>query len=117
MIPDEDFTIIEKIQYELEYLGYANTTDNLIPTDCAIITKIDTNRWGTKFFTLYRPNNGDIEIVKVYKNTFETNPIEEFEMIRTINLKIQNKRYKRDGKWEISDEKEEILYSYAKVIL
>lgn len=116
-IPNEDFTIIERIQNELEYLGYANTTDSSIPMDCAIITKIDTNKWGTKFLTLYRPNNGDIETVKIYKNTFETNLVEEFEMIKTISLKTQNKRYKKDGKWQMSDEKEDVLYLYSKVIV
>ncbi len=116
-LPNEDFNVIEKIQYELEYLGYANIIDNSIPSDCAIVINIDTNRWGTKFFSLYRPNNGDIETVKVYKNTFDANPINEFDMIRTIGLKIQNKRYKQNNQWVISDEKEKILNTYARVIV
>lgn len=114
---NDDINVLDKIKAEVNYMGYITTIDDTIPKDCAIITKIDTNRWGTHFFSLYRPNNGEYEDVKVYKRTFEKNPVDDYDMIRTINLKVQNKKYKKDGKWIMSDQKEKVLSTYAKVIV
>lgn len=115
-IPNEDFNIREKTLIELEYLGYIKTTDKSIHKDFAIVSEINTNRWGTTFLTLYRPNNGAEEQVKIYKKTFAENKVEQFDMIKTVSIKEKHKKRKVDGKWIQLDETEQILSQYAKVV-
>lgn len=115
-ISDNGFNIIEKIKNQHEYLGFIETTDKSIPLDFAIVSDINTNRWGTTFLTLYRPNNGETEQVKIYKKTFAENQLEQFDMIKTVSVKIKHKKRKVDGKWIQLDETEKILSRYSKVV-
>lgn len=114
---DEDFTIIEKMKFQLEYLGYINTTIPNLSSDIAVVTKVEINSWGTPFITLYRLNNGEVETIKVDKSMFAENKLKEFDMIKTIDKKTQNKRRKIDGKWVNLDETEDVLTQYARVII
>jgi len=114
---DEYFNIVEQIKNEIEYIGYTSIIDSSIPTDFAIIIAIESNRWGTKFFTMYRPNNGEYENVKISKSTFEDKIVEEFDMIKTITIETKPKKRKIDGKWVDLDETENILTQYARVII
>lgn len=114
---DEYFNIVEQIKNEIEYIGYTSIIDSSIPTDFAIIIAIESNRWGTKFFTMYRPNNGEYENVKISKSTFEDKIVEEFDMIKTITIETKPKKRKIDGKWVDLEETENILTQYARVII
>lgn len=115
--PNEDFTIVEKMKFELEYLGYINTTIPTISNDIALVTNIEINSYGTPFITLYRISDGTIETIKMYKTTFAENPLKEFDIIKTISIENKAKRRKVDGKWiELSD-RENILTQFARVII
>lgn len=114
---NEDFTIVEKMKYELEYLGYINTTMQEIPNDIALVTNIEINSYGTPFITLYRLNNGTTETIKMYKSTYADNPLKEFDIIKTISIENKPKKRKIDGKFVELSEREDILTQFARVII
>ena len=115
-LENEDFGLLERAKTELDYLGYIKTTDNSIPLNYAIVSGIETNKWGTNFLTLYRVNDGTSEQVKIYKKTIENHPLKEFDMIKTITIEKKNKKRKIDDKWISLEETELILNKYAKVV-
>lgn len=115
--PDEDFTIVEKAKFQLEYLGYISTIIPNLSNNIAIVTNVEINLYGTPFVTLCRMNSGEIEVIKVDKPAFIENKIEEFDIIKTIDKKTQHKKRKVDGKFIILDEKEDILTQWARVII
>ena len=55
------------MQYEVELLGYTDIKDVSLPHDMYMITKLETNNWGTCFASLYQCNSGIQKTIKFGK--------------------------------------------------
>lgn len=113
-IPNTLTPLNTQIEYELDHIGYIKTVVPKIPLDYAIVTDIET-KYKNPVISLYRINNGETETIKVKLKDYENNPFKKFDMIKTIEVKLENKWKKsEDGKW-IKDEfnKEAILKKWS----
>lgn len=108
-IPDEDISIIDKISYEKEYLGYISYTNPNIDKRYVIVTNLDT-RYSPKFMG-YCLNNGKTEELKVYKqkrgrgisgvNTYYKNaPFEDGDLLYAKGFRCKPKSMKTENGWE-----------------
>ena len=109
----EPITNIERISNEMGILGYTDRIDDTIPDNIYVVGNIETNKYGTKFVTIYHPNTGEYFQNKVKRSAFETNPCDSGDIIKAV-FNIQHKRKKNEqDEWIQSDEQEEILKNYT----
>lgn len=111
---NEELPLNEQIKYELEYLGYINTTIYDIPMDYAIATEVDI-KFKNPMISLYRVNNGETERLKVKLKDYEESKINKFDMIKTIEVNLEGKwkRTEKGGWKQDHDDKEPILKKWS----
>jgi DNA polymerase-3 subunit alpha len=108
------FTPDIKIQNELLYLGYAETTVPHLPSDYVMVTAIE-KKYTHPMVTLYTLCNGQSETIKCKNNVFDNNPFEVFDLLK-VTEKKQDFKWKKNpnGKGFIrSEEKEWLLTKYS----
>lgn len=112
-IDNNELSVTEQISYELEYLGYIQTTIPSLSRDYAYVTNID-GKYKNKIITLYRLQNGENETVKVKAKAFEESEIKIGDVIKTIECS-QEKKWGRtpEGEYYQKDEYETILKKWA----
>jgi DNA polymerase III alpha subunit len=110
--PYEQITNIERIAYELGILGYTDRIDNTIPDNIYVVGNIETNKYGTKFATLYHPIDGTYCQKKINKYSYNEHPCDSGDVIKVV-FNIQSKRRQVDGEWIKIEEQEEILKDYS----
>lgn len=106
-------TIIQKISYQQEFLGYIQITIPDIKPSYAFVQKIDGQQ--TRRVSLYRLNDGSVELLKVRGKAFSNNPFNENDIIKTIDC-YEEKKWKYDkenGSYYQIDEKEMILSKWS----
>ncbi|MFA5635889.1 MAG: DNA polymerase III subunit alpha [Anaerovoracaceae bacterium] len=106
-------SIRNKIDYQLEFLGYVQTTIPSLDSTYAYVVDVNS-KYKNRVITLYRLNTGETEAVKVKAKQFEENPISKGDIIKTIESS-EEKRWKRDsegGYYQI-DERETILRKWS----
>jgi len=111
-IPNKNINIKERIQTEVEYLGYPETKSNAISEEYAMVININT-KYKNPVITLYEINNGNTEIIKVKKKQFDSNPFKLYDVIKTKERKRENKWKKTEDGFEMINEKENILSSWT----
>lgn len=113
-LDDTDISLNEKLQNELELLGYVQTTVDNIPPEYAFVKEYECKFKNPKL-TLYRLCNGDIETVKVKRPKYDENPIHQGDIIKTIEASNEGRWYKdKDGEWQQDrNDKETILKKWS----
>lgn len=107
--------INNKINYELDNLGYIQMVIPNMAIEYAYVTDIET-KYKNPVVKLYRLNNGDMETVKVKAKQYEGNEFKKGEIIKTIECSDEKKWYKdSEGEWQQKDETEVILKKWAVV--
>jgi DNA polymerase III alpha subunit len=108
-MPNDKFPISETLLAELEYYGYISTTIPTLSYDYAVVTDINA-KWKNPILTLHHLSNGEIETIKIKKNTFIEYPLKVGDMIKIKN-KIQDWKWSmgNDGKFKRLDVKEWFL--------
>ena len=91
----EKDSVIEKIQYEEDLLGYINIKMPEIDLSYAYVMEVN-KKFLNKKIKIYRLKTGETEEVKVKGKRYDSNPIEEKMIIRTIEAS-QEKKWKPDG--------------------
>ena len=111
----KETTVIDKINYEQECLGYINIKLPQLSEQYAYILNVD-GKFKNKFIKLYRLKTGETEVLKVKADAFNASPLSEQMIIKTIAAG-EEKKWKRDqdGKWIRIDETEMILYQWSEV--
>ena len=108
-------TVIDKINYEQECLGYINIKLPQLSEQYAYILNVD-GKFKNKFIKIYRLKTGETETLKVKADAFNTSPLKEQMIIKTIAAGEEKKWKKdQDGKWIRIDETEMILYQWSEV--
>ena len=97
-LPDDDISLKDKIQYQLQYFGYIDITDS--KENNLMWYVVDINDKGkSKWIDLYRINNGENKKVKIKNSIFDNKP---FEIGRILNIPS----FEREGKWTLDRETE-----------
>ena len=111
--PYKPITNIERISYDMGILGYTDIIDNTIPNNIYVVGNIETNKYGTKFVTIYHPNSGEYFQNKVKRSAYNYNPCDSGDIIKAVfNIQYKRKKNEQD-EWVNSEEQEEILKNYS----
>ena len=105
-------TIIERISYEMGIIGYSNRIDETIDDNIYVVGNIETNKYGTKFATLYHPKDGNYIQKKINKFAYNEHPCDSGDIIKTV-FNIKSKHKQVNGEWIKINEQEEILKDYS----
>ena len=102
-------TIVDRIKWQLEYLGYCTVNDpNSDPNDWLVLD-VKTTGYGTVYVKIYNLCFGVERTHKVNRQYYSKNPISVGDCIKAV---IQEKdKYKKneDGEWIKTGEKENII--------
>lgn len=97
-LPNEDISLKDKIQYQLQYFGYIDIKDS--KENNLMWYVVDINDKGkSKWVDLYRMNNGENKKVKIKNSIFDNKP---FEIGRILNIPS----FEREGRWTLDRETE-----------
>lgn len=101
--------ITDCIRYQNECLGYINLVYPKLSEDYYYIKMLKDN-----WLTLYQLATGDTLKIKVRKNTLNSNPVEENQVIKVLEI-TQEKKWGKDenGNWIRKEEYEDILSKYS----
>ena len=109
----EPITNIERISNEMGILGYTDRIDDTIPDNIYVVGNIETNKYGTKFATIYHPCTGEYFQNKIKRSAYGNDPCDSGDIIKAV-FNMQHKRKKNEqDEWVQSDEQEEILKNYT----
>lgn len=113
-LKNEDIPLYNKLQNELEYLGYIQTTVTTISPQYAFVKEFECKYKNPKL-TLYRLCNGDIEVVKIKRPKYDESPIKQGDIIKTIECSNEGRWFKDDnGEWQQNkSDKETILKKWS----
>lgn len=108
---NETTTLIDKIKYQIECVGYTDIVCNDYNETLEVITEVELNQYGTPFVTTYNISSGNIRKIKVQKWYFERKPISKLDTIDIVEIVNTKKKWILDR-----DEFEDILTKYRKVV-
>ena len=107
-------TVLDKINYEKECLGYIDIKMPEVSEKYAYVLEVN-KKYSNKTIKLYRLKSGEIDAVKVKSRTYDKSPIEEGMIIKIIEA-AEERRWKKEGDdWIRIDETETILYKWSNV--
>lgn len=111
-----DYTISEKISFQLEYLGYITYKNDIIPKEYVYIESIDTKY--TPKIKGYCLNTGKSADLKIDKKFYSKNIVNTGDIICITSLKNEAKWVKEGDKFIQSEkEKEWKIYNYERKVL
>jgi len=102
-LTDSELPLNTKLKYELEYLGYVKSVVDYLTPEYAFVQEYECKFKNPKL-TLYRLCNGDIDIVKVKRDKYDTSPILVGDIIKTIECSEEG-RWFNEGKYEDGKDK------------
>jgi len=114
MLADKEYSQIDKVKFELEYLGYAQTMIPELSESYGIITAMEQN-YSNKMISVHRLSTGLIDKYKVRGKAYENNPFEIGDVIVTTEITEEYKKRQVNGKWINSTDTEFILKKWDKV--
>ena len=99
-LKNEDVPLYNKLQNELEYVGYIQTKVTTVSPQYAFVKEIECKYRNLKL-TLYRLCNGDIEVVKIKRPKYDENPIKQGYIIKTIECSNEGRWFTdENGEWQ-----------------
>lgn len=115
-LENKDIALYERLQNELEYLGYIQTTVSNISPQYAFVKEYECKFKNPKL-VLYRLCNGDLETVKVKRPRYDENPINQGDIIKTIECSNEGRWFKdKNDEWQQDKtDKETILKKWSMV--
>ena len=99
MIPNEDITIKEIVNAEIDYTGTCSLITDELPDFALIVTDVDT-KYSPKIKFL-NPRTGNSEVIKISKKTFKHQPLEVGDVVISLGISEKHKktRDKETGRW------------------
>lgn len=111
-IPNEQYSISEKILSQLEYQDYSSIVVPSIPANIAMVINV-SEQYANRWVTLYRPHDGTTDMVKLSYNLIEKYGIKKGSKLRCDEVTHKNKTRLIDDKWVRLDEKEPHLTKFT----
>lgn len=106
-----EVTILDKIKYEIECVGYTDIVDTSFDENIAFVIDMEFNQYGTPFAILYNIHNGTTAKIKVLKWYYNNKPINKLDIIKIVEIKNDKKKWITDR-----DEYELVLHKYSMVV-
>lgn len=108
-VQDEDIPLSERLQAELEYLGYISYTDPTL-TNTGLVLDVDS-RYSPKI-SLYLLDKGETVTYKLQKSAYQKNPFDKGTILR-FYTEERNKSRKTENGWEKLPDKEWWITNFA----
>ncbi len=112
--PNENLTVEEQVEFELDSLGYISMTYDVSKNICYIK---DTNTKYTPRLTLYCLKNGSTIECKVAKTLYKNNTIRKGDVIRANRFEKRHKSIKTADGWQRTEDTEWWLVGYEKTTI
>jgi DNA polymerase III alpha subunit len=114
LIEDKPLSVKEQVKFEYTYLEYTTVTYEQADESLYIITEYKVYKDRTKpYLTLRNLKTGDDKKTKIKNGKiFIESPFKLFDVLKVKEFKIQKKTKNINGRWQKTDEDEEILYDY-----
>ncbi|MFA6843860.1 MAG: hypothetical protein WCR33_05635, partial [Bacilli bacterium] len=111
LIEDKPLSVKEQVKFEIEFLEYTTVKYPKADKSLYIITEYKTYKDRSKpYLTLRNLKTGEDLKTKVKNGKlFSENPFKLFDVLQVIKFKVQKKMKNTGGKWERSDEDEQIV--------
>lgn len=112
-LEDEECSLLETLNNELDCLGYVKTTIKSLSSQYAYVINISGNQ--NRNVKLYRINSGLTETIKVRRKSYDLNPFKSKQIIKTIDC-FEDKKWKYDSqndKYYQIEDKERILSKWS----
>lgn len=113
-LEDSELSLQEKLNNELEYLGYVKTTLPNLSPEYAFVQEYECKFKNPKI-ALFRLCNGDVDIVKIKRKNYDESPINVGDVIKTIECSNEGRWFNEgkdeDGKdiWRQDKNDEEVI--------
>lgn len=108
-LEDSDISLNERLNYELENLGYVKTEMPELSQDYAFVQGYECKYKNPKI-TLYRLCDGTIETVKIKRKQYDNAPIQVGDIIKTIERSKEGKWSKdSNGDWQQDNMDKEVI--------
>jgi len=113
-IEDKPLSIKEQVKFEMEFLEYTEYINESAGDKFYIIIKFETYKDKTKpYVTLRQVNNGKEIKTKIKDGKiFSENPFQLYNVLKVNEFKQQFKTKNIGGKWQKTNEIEDILFDY-----
>jgi len=111
LIEDKPLSVKAQVKFEIEFLEYTTVKYPKADKSLYIVTEYKCYKDKTKpYLTLRNLKTGEDLKTKVKNGKlFSENPFKLFDVLQVIKFKVQKKMKNVGGKWERSDEDEQIL--------
>lgn len=114
-IPNNKTPLSTRISYENVRLGYIKSTMPKLSDNYYAISDINM-KYANKTITAYRLNNGELITMKIKAKVFDANPLNQYDIIKTLDISEEPKWGKTpEGEWYRKEETELILKKWANV--
>ena len=113
-LPDEKLPIKVKLSSELEYMGLCLSTDKTVSPYIYFVIDTDT-KFGVKA-SFYSVNRGTSGVVRIKKGTYEKNPFNKGDCIRSIKHNISPKYTFKGGTKSVLPGEEDIWIEQYEVL-
>ena len=115
-VEDEQYSLYDKANYELQYLEKCTIQDSRIPSQYAVVTKIHNVRKNYASVHVHSINKGvgtDVKIgIKLYRNV----PVKAGDIIEIQSSGASYKNVLIDGKWQKSTTEKEMWINQMKYV-
>lgn len=115
-LPNEDYSILEICEYELEYTGRVTVKSEEIPAKYGFVTKIDKIGKTRTSASLYVINKGKETPIKVGSRLYTNVPFQEGDLISVETANLKPKGSYVDGVWTKSLTEKELWLEDIKMI-
>ena len=116
-LQDFDIPTKDKVLAEIQYIGYATSTDNCDKSIC-IVSNIDDSR-ANPILTLYFLNDGKSKQIKIKSKLFKDSGLKLYDMIKVLDISnekkwiVDGKDVNGKNKFKRGTETEEILILFT----
>ena len=113
-IEDKPLSIKDQVKFEMDYLEYTKYQNKSAGIKFYIVTRFEVFKDKTKpYLTLRHVKTGTDMKTKIKDGKiFAENPFKLYDVLKVNEFKTQKKSKLINGKWQKSDEDEQILFNY-----
>jgi DNA polymerase-3 subunit alpha len=109
LIPNKDFSLVEKIKFQFEFLGYSDYKNENIDPDYHLVIGIE-RKYKNPTVDLYNISTGSTKKIKCKAKDFDKNEFVVWDMLSVVSQKEEGRWKQIDGEWvQDRNNKEPIL--------
>lgn len=110
-LANSSFSMVQQLQAEQSYLGHTMTIKEDMSNSYCFVAGMD-KLYSNYMAKLYHLKTGETELIKVKNKDYVKNKFNEYDLIKTLSVRTDNKWRKTEDGFERLDETEKVLDSW-----